>query len=122
MLAKPVNKLYSVTAPLYIHTKQQRKQIIAECFPHEKGLIWFESGWHLRESALEAIHLVEGELKGEGPWKIADYIINLVGCHATTPELAFELAEWEEYKSLLAHSDKLKNAVIKIARQQGAIL
>ena len=46
------------------------KRPIAELFKTEKGLIFFDIFWP--EASLNPIHHIDGEITGEGPWKIND--------------------------------------------------
>lgn len=41
------------------------------------------------------IRLIEGGLTGDGPWKIADWVITVLGCHGAAPDLASQYAYWQ---------------------------
>jgi len=88
--------LFSITAPLMLRNPHGEEQVIAEIFPHPRGLVYFDLYWHLGQPT-ETIHLIEGTLRGEGPWKIGDYVINVLGCHGTNAELATAYQQWRTY-------------------------
>ena len=88
--------LFSITAPLMLRNPQGEEQVIAEIFPHPRGLVYFDLYWHLGQPT-ETIHLIEGTLRGEGPWKIGDYVINVLGCHGTNAYLATAYQQWRTY-------------------------
>ena len=63
-------------------------------------MLYFDLFWHQvpvsdRDSH---IHLLTGELKGEGPWKIAGHIFYVLGCRGTDMELATEYSEWQTWR------------------------
>jgi hypothetical protein len=89
-----MNELFKVTAPLVIRLPQGKKKLIAEKFPHAQGLLYFDLYWHELEPA-EAFHTVRGEITGEGPWKIADSVITVLGCEGTDPELSSAWSDWQ---------------------------
>jgi len=70
--------LFSITAPMLVRRGDGARHIMAECFPLAEipGLVYFELYWHLQRPATQAIHVVRGEIRGEGPWKIADSVID----------------------------------------------
>lgn len=64
-----------------------------EIYPHPDGVIYFEPFWH--QSDNPSPKLLIGELRGEGPWKVGDTVITVLGCHGTDPELAHIFNEWQ---------------------------
>jgi hypothetical protein len=88
--------LFSVTAPLALRCQNGTRKVIAACFPHPRGLLYLDLFWH-RHTPREAAHLIDGELQGEGPWKIGGCVISVLGCHHTDPDLAAPYAEWRAY-------------------------
>ncbi len=86
-------ELFSMTAPLTIRLPDGGKKVMAECFPHPRGLLWFELYWH-RGRPEETIHLVEGEIRGEGPWRVGECVVNVLGCQGSDPELATTYNRW----------------------------
>ena len=49
--------------------------------------------WHLGNPHL-GVHVVEGIIKGDGPWKIGDAVVRVLGCHGTDGALARRFDEW----------------------------
>jgi len=66
------------------------------CFRHPLGLLVLEAFWHLKRPD-EAAHLLRGELHGDGPWRIGDCVITVLGCQGTDPDLADQFAAWRDY-------------------------
>ena len=79
-----------------------QQKVVAELFKHTEGLIYFDLYWH--EDKSSRIHLIKGELEGEGPWKIAGHIFYVLGCQHTDGELATEFLHWREWR--LHHPDE----------------
>lgn len=109
--------IYSVTAPLVIRLPSGEKHIMAERFPCARGLLYFEPFW--RDNARQpAIHVVEGEITGAGPWKIGGAVITLLNC--ADAELNMEWNAWQQF--VLAggiYADG--EATLDVARARGAI-
>ncbi len=104
--------LFSVTAPLRIQIDKKELYIIAECYPHPHGLVYIDLYWNeLIINSNACIHLIEAELKGEGPWKIANNVIHVLGCFGTNAQLASEYANWIDYCQItnLEHSRRILN-------------
>ena len=87
--------IFTVKSPLAIRMPDGSKKILVELFPHDKGAVGFELGWELTDIPDPYIHTFEGALKGEGPWKIGDCVLTVLGCHGTDAELASEYANWQ---------------------------
>jgi hypothetical protein len=111
--------LFSVTAPLLIRTPDGRQHVIAERFRHPNGLVWFGLFWHLGDPA-ETVHLIEGPLKGEGPWKVGDHVIRVLGCHMTDPSLAHDYDLWRHYLTNQSETYPTRPFIEAIARRLGA--
>jgi hypothetical protein len=111
--------LFTVTAPLKIRLPDGRQQVIAELFRHPAGLLYFEMHW--QEDRESRIHLVEGELKGDGPWKIADHIIYVLGCQHTDAEMAYEYAEWQTWHQQHPEACPDRKMISRIASSYGVI-
>lgn len=114
--------IFALTAPLVIRRADGARHIMAECFPlaQEPGLVYFELYWHLQRPASLAIHRIAGAILGEGPWKIADNVITVLGCHDTDPELAASFAEWEFYLRQGAPGYPAPEAIRALACAHGA--
>ncbi len=113
--------LFSITAPLKMRNPQGNEQILAELFPHPKGILYFDLYWHLGQPE-ETIHLIEGTLSGEGPWKIGDFVINVLGCHGTNADLATSYQQWQTYLQSTAGDYPPAPLIAAIARRMGAIV
>lgn len=85
-----------VTAPLAILFDDGSKKLAAVCFPHRLGLLYLDPFWHLKKPD-EAAHIIHGELKGKGPWRVGNATIRVLGCHNTDPELQADYLNWQEY-------------------------
>jgi hypothetical protein len=113
--------LFSVTAPLLIRLPAGDLHVMAERFPHPRGLVYFDLFWHLKEAAL-GVHVVEGLVKGDGPWKVGDAVIRVLGCHGTDGALARRYDEWRMYLSENAAAYPARAQIEAIARRHGALV
>jgi len=111
--------LFSVTAPLLIRRADGRQHVAAELFPHPDGIVYFELFWNLRDPD-EAVHVVRGPLKGEGPWKVGDCVIRVLGCHGTDGDLARQFDQWRQYRTERAETYPQRPFIEAIARRLGA--
>lgn len=111
--------LFRVTAPLVVRSPPGQQRIMAEVWPHSRGIVYFEPFWHLAETTA-TIHVIEGELKGAGPWKVGDHIIRVLGCRGVDPELALLLAQWQEYLAGCGGQYIERGELERVARQYGA--
>jgi hypothetical protein len=112
--------LFSVTAPLLIRRTDGRQHIVAELFPHPDGIVYFEIFWSLRDPE-QAVHRIEGTLKGDGPWKVGDTVIRVLGCHGTDGALARQFEEWRLYRMEHADTYPEHTFIEAIARRLGVI-
>lgn len=108
-----------ITAPLVLRNAEGKEKVIAACFQHPQGLLYLDLFWH-QSSPDRAAHLLQGKLCGEGPWRIGDYRLRLLGCNHTDPHLQDEFGEWQNY--LQNHGDEYppRTQIIEIARRLGA--
>lgn len=110
----------SVTVPLALLFDDGSKKLAAACFKHQQGLLYLDTWWHTKKPD-QAAHLIKGSLKGDGPWRIANVSIRVVGCQNTDPELQTELLNWQEY--LKEAPDYPPRAqIMTIAKRLGAII
>lgn len=114
--------LLTIKAPLVICRADGVRHVLAEWFPlaNEPGLVYFELYWHLLRPAARAIHRVAGDIRGEGPWKIGDNVITVLGCHGSDPELAASFADWQFYLQQGAPGYPAREAIQALARTLGA--
>lgn len=99
-------EIFTMTAPLSVRLPTGEQQVVAELVPIEAnaqspklrtGLVWFSLYWHLGEPG-HGMHWLEGTIQGQGPWKIADHIFNVLGCHGSNHQLASAHAAWNDYQ------------------------
>ncbi|RRQ19935.1 hypothetical protein [Thiohalobacter thiocyanaticus] len=113
-------ELLQVTAPLLIRYPDGSRHVMAERFAHPDGILYFQPFWHLCRPASQAIHLVRGELRGEGPWKLGDAVITVLGCQGTDPDMAAVHAEWQAFIRSGAPGYPGPDAIRALACQHGA--
>lgn len=111
--------IFTVTAPLKVRLPSGEQQVIAELYDHPDGLIYFDLHWYQDKD--KGIHLLQGELKGEGPWKIADHIFYVLGCRGTDAELATEFDEWRTWRMYHPEDYPDQRMIDRIAANHGAI-
>lgn len=111
--------LHAVTAPLSIRLPDGSRHVMAEHFPHPRGLLWFEPYWHLGDPD-QTIHRAFGAVRGEEPWKVGEAVVNVLGCQGSDPALAAAFEAWRQY--LAAHADDYppRPLIEAIARRYGA--
>lgn len=109
----------SITAPLVLRHADGTEQLIAACFPHPLGLLYLDLYWH-RLSPDQAAHLVRGELSGDGPWRVGNVRLRVLGCHNTDPHLQAAFTGWQQYLLDNAHDYPPRAQIIDIARRLGA--
>ena len=114
-----MSDLFSVTAPLTIRLPSGETSLMAEVFRHADGLLYFDLWWQQGDPDTH-FHLIEGEVSGDGPWKINDHVINVLGCQGTDPELASEWSAWNSYITSHVSDYPVPELVEAIARKMGA--
>jgi len=67
--------------------------------PHPEGLVYLDLYWNeaILKDDYSCIHFIEGDLRGDGPWKIADNVIHVLACAGTNASLASDYADWIIY-------------------------
>lgn len=115
-------ELFSVTAPLMIRFPDGRKYVMAERFPHPEGLLFFDMFWHRYMPASRAMHLVTGAIRGDGPWRVGDAVVTVLGCHGTDPEMASAYSEWQAFLETGAPGYPSPEAIRELAISRGAVL
>jgi hypothetical protein len=113
--------LETVTAPLVIRFASGEEKVVARAFPHSKGVIYLELFWHLSNPA-EAAHLIRGRLHGDGPWRVGDATIRVLGCAHTDPDLQEKFAAWRDYLNQHPDAYPPDPQIMDIARRLGSIL
>lgn len=116
--------LFTVTAPLVIRDPQANFHIMAALFPHRQGILYFDLFWDVIEqqsSLQDAAHLVSGPLKGDGPWKVGEHVIMVLGCQGTQPELAAQFAQWQQHIIEQGYTLSSKDMLRQKAQLMGAL-
>ncbi|HCU54512.1 MAG TPA: hypothetical protein DIC36_09650 [Gammaproteobacteria bacterium] len=113
--------LFTVTAPLLIRRPDGRQHVAAEIFRHPHGVVYFELFWNLRDPE-QSVHVVTGTFKGDGPWKIGDTVIRVLGCHGTDGDLARQFDEWRMYRAQHTDTYPERPFIEAIARRHGAAI
>lgn len=108
--------LFSMTTPLMVRRPDGKQEVIAEIFPHPQGLVYFDLYWHLGQPE-ETIHFIQGKVCGEGPWKIGQHVINVLGCHGTNAELATDHQQWQTYLQTATDDYPSSPLIAAIARR-----
>lgn len=109
----------TVTAPLVLRDDDGSEKLVAACFTHPQGLLYLDLYWHLATPA-EAAHLLHGELRGDGPWRVGDARLRVLGCHNTDPHLQHAFTAWQQYLQEHADSYPPRAQIVDIARRLGA--
>jgi hypothetical protein len=110
--------LFTLTAPLLICFPDGRSELMVERLPCPGGLVYFRAFRDQRDAA-DAIRRVEGEVHGEGPWKIGSAVITVLGCHGSHPEQAAEFADWQLHREQLGDAYPDRDVLRELARQAG---
>jgi hypothetical protein len=113
--------LFSVTAPLLIRLPSGAQRVMAEHFAHPDGIVFFDLFWHLGDPG-QTVHLVKGPIKGDGPWKVGDAVVRVLGCQGTDGILARQFDEWRMYLSDNADAYPERPFIEATARRYGALL
>lgn len=111
--------IFTVTAPLKVRLPNGEQQVVAELFRHPAGLLYFDLYWHQDKD--KGIHLLKGELKGEGPWKIAEHIFYVLGCHGSDGVLATEFQQWRQWRLQNPEEYPDERMIQRIADNNGAV-
>lgn len=112
--------LFTLTAPLMIRLPNGEEKVIAEHFPHPDGLLYFDLYWPLGQPE-NTLHVVKGPVTGDGPWKVGDHVLNVLGCAGTDAHLAFQFEQWREWLMTAGNEYPHEGLVHAIARRMGAI-
>ncbi|WP_456444419.1 hypothetical protein [Thiolapillus sp.] len=110
----------TVTAPLIIRFSQKEEKVVARAFPHPLGLVYLDLFWHL-STPDQAAHLIRGQLQGDGPWRVGDARIRILGCASTDPHLQEQYVPWRDYLSQHPENYPPEEQIREIARRLGCI-
>ena len=119
MEEQKVNKIFTLRSPLYIKYPNGETRVIEQIFQHPQGVLYFELFWE--KDPQYSIHLIEGEITGEGPWRVGEASFHVLGCNHTHPQMYEMHSFWQS--ELLQNPSQFRNKdVVKIALKKGAIL
>ncbi len=113
--------LFSVTAPLMVRFPDGERRIMVERFPTPGGLLYLEPFW-TQQHPDEAFHELDGPLKGDGPWKLGDAVITVLGCQGTDPVMADLYARWQTHMQQPGFEAPPREIVEALAREKGALI
>ena len=119
-MTESLMSIYDVTAPMTIRYPDGEKKLIIEKYRHAEGLLFFEPFWHIK-GLQQGVHLIRGEVTGEGPWKIAGHVITVTGCQNTDAEMAQQLSEWQTYLATPDIEYPAPDQISGLARKLGAV-
>ena len=94
---------------------------MVEKFNHPEGILYFEPFWHLPGTD-GGIHLARGSVHGDGPWKVGDAVVTVTGCRGSDPEMALQLAAWQDYRACCEGEYAAPALILATARHYGAAL
>lgn len=113
--------LFEMKRPLAVNFADGSKTIMVAYYPHAEGLVFLEPFWQQRTDENKAT-VVRGVIKGDGPWKVGDAVISLVGCQGTDPDLAQLLARWQTHVQEVGSDYYQPEDIRALARQFGALV
>lgn len=111
----------TVTTPIVLREPDGSEKLVAACFPHPDGLLYLDLFWH-RSTPQRAAHLLRGELRGDGPWRVGDARLRLLGCQNTDPHLQADFVRWQQYLQTCGDDYPPRAQIEDIARRLGASL
>ena len=109
--------LFGVTAPLLIRYPDGTVHVMVHRLRHTHGLVYFRAFWDSLP-ATAGILLVRGEIRGDGPWKVGDAVVTVLGCHGSHPEYAAEYADWQWHLAQRGTDYPGNEQLAELARQQ----
>lgn len=113
--------LFSMNRPLAVNYQNGSKTIMVAYYPHAEGMVYLEPYWEQRSEGKEVV-VLKGTVKGEGPWKVGDVVISLIGCQNTDAELAHQLADWEFHLENVGVDFYQPEKIRLLAKRYGAIV
>jgi hypothetical protein len=112
--------LFTLRSPLLIRYPDNTRHVMIACFQHPEGMLYFRPYWD-RLPEDEGICIAAGAVKGEGPWKVGDAVVTLLGCQGTHPEQAAEFADWKFYLEQHGESYPAHEELRAVAVEQGLL-
>ena len=113
------HKLLSMRSPLYIKYPNTEVRVIENLFEHPQGVLYFELFWE--KDPQHSIHLIKGNITGDGPWKVGECSFHILGCNHTHPQMCEMHSFWQQQR--LQDPAQFRSAeVVEIALKKGAIV
>ena len=69
----------------------------------------------------EGIQVATGDIKGEGPWKVGDAVVTVLGCQGTNPEQAAEFSDWKIHLEQRGEPYPTRDELQLIATEKGLL-
>jgi hypothetical protein len=110
--------LFALTTPLLIRYPDQSRHVMVACFRHPLGVLYFRPFWEQLPEG-EGIQIAQGELQGEGPWKVGEAVVTVLGCQGAHPQQAAEFADWKFHLEQCGRHYPLREELQAIAREKG---
>lgn len=108
--------------PLVIEIKIDEDDIItrtvAEIFPTANGIVFFDLWWHLNDSG-HPIHVIEGKITGNGPWRVGNKALIR---YMSEEDPYNRWAAWMRWKEAIEKSYVSREIILKEARFYGALV
>jgi hypothetical protein len=95
--------LFSVTAPLAIRFADGSKEVMVARLAYRDGLLFLPAFW-TEAGIAGALRFVPGPIRGDGPWKVGDAVVTVLGCQGTDRDLAWRFASWQEHLRVLGEA------------------
>ncbi|MDB4409525.1 hypothetical protein N9235_01780 [Gammaproteobacteria bacterium] len=112
--------LFTVTTPLLIRYPDNTRHVMVACFRCADGIVYFRPWWNELPDG-KGVQLVRGSLRGEGPWKLGDTVITVLGCQGTHPQQAAELADWKFHLEQRGERYPARAELEMVARELGLL-
>jgi hypothetical protein len=106
-------------SPLYIKYPNGEVRVIENIFKHPQGVLYFELFWE--KDPTYSIHLIDGNISGDGQLKVGNCSFHILGCNHTHPQMCEMHSFWQQ--QLLQNPEQFRlNEVVEIALKKGAIV
>ena len=94
--------------------------VMVACFRHADGIVYLRPWWNELPDG-KGVRLARGSLRGEGPWKLGDAVITVLGCQGTHPQQAAEFAEWKFHLEQRGERYPTRDELEMIAGERGML-
>ena len=112
--------LFTLTAPLLVRFPNDIRHVMVACFQLPAGILYFRPYWDELPPG-DGICQLSGDIKGEGPWKVGDAVITVLGCQGSHPQQAAELAEWMFHLEQRGECMPTHEELRAVANEQGLL-